>query len=384
MKIHFCDLCNESVPDSDFAKGKAFLRNGRVICATCEALMSAAEGGPDDATRLSAGVGPGTGRPSGRGPSPAPHSGAPATAAPVAAAGSGSSGAWIGVVALLVAGAGAWAFSGELQAMEERDSELRGSLENELRTLGADLDSISLSAQRRDDDLESRLRSRVQQSQSELEVVLSELREELLVARTQVESLDEALAALDQSQRDGSRDRDRRLDDLMAQSMKSRKELDALAGRIDRTEQEMDGRGLAAAPKQVQAPAGPKWTVELADLTSDVAGTRWNAVQSLGETGDPEVVPHLISLLNDDDVFVRMAVARVFGDLASPLSIEPLINALEDEEAVVREAAMAALHLITGRDFRFDPNAKAAERSKRVKAWRDWWEKAREQYFGDA
>ncbi len=380
MKIHFCDLCNESVPDSDFAKGKAFLRNGRVICATCEALMSATE---EEATRLSAGVGPGAGRPSGRGPSPAAQPGAPASVAPVAAPAGGSSGAWIGVVALLVAGAGAWAFSGELQAMEERDAELRGSLENELRTLGADLDSISLSAQRRDDDLESRLRVRVQQSQSELESVLSELREELLVARTQVAGLDEALARIDQSQQDGSRDRDRRLDDLMAQSMKSRKELDALSGRIDRAELEMDGRALAAAPNQVQAPVGPKWTVELADLTSDVAGTRWNAVQSLGETGDPEVVPHLIPLLGDDDVFVRMAVARVFGDLASPLSIEPLINGLDDEEAVVREAAMAALHLITGRDFRFDPNAKAAERSKRVKAWRDWWEKAREQYFGD-
>lgn len=43
MNIHFCDLCNESVPEGDFSTGKAFLRKGRVICATCEALMSAEE-----------------------------------------------------------------------------------------------------------------------------------------------------------------------------------------------------------------------------------------------------------------------------------------------------------------------------------------------------
>ena len=44
---------------------------------------------------------------------------------------------------------------------------------------------------------------------------------------------------------------------------------------------------------------------------------------------------------------------------------------------------MAALHLITGRDFRFDPNASQAERAKRVRAWQDWWKDARDDFLGN-
>ncbi len=36
MDIHFCDLCNESVPQSDLDQGRAYVRRGRVICAACE------------------------------------------------------------------------------------------------------------------------------------------------------------------------------------------------------------------------------------------------------------------------------------------------------------------------------------------------------------
>ncbi|MDF1798021.1 MAG: hypothetical protein P1V81_02505, partial [Planctomycetota bacterium] len=39
MKIHFCDLCNESVPQNDLDQGRAFMRKGRVICATCDDVM---------------------------------------------------------------------------------------------------------------------------------------------------------------------------------------------------------------------------------------------------------------------------------------------------------------------------------------------------------
>ena len=40
MRIHFCDLCNESVPQSDLDEGRAFLRKGRVVCARCDRSMS--------------------------------------------------------------------------------------------------------------------------------------------------------------------------------------------------------------------------------------------------------------------------------------------------------------------------------------------------------
>src|SRR5262245_5414832 len=40
MKIHFCDLCNESVPQGDLDQGRAFIRKGRVVCAACDRAMS--------------------------------------------------------------------------------------------------------------------------------------------------------------------------------------------------------------------------------------------------------------------------------------------------------------------------------------------------------
>ena len=52
MKIHFCDLCNESVPQSDLDEGRSFLRKGRVICAKCNALMSSPESSAASETSL--------------------------------------------------------------------------------------------------------------------------------------------------------------------------------------------------------------------------------------------------------------------------------------------------------------------------------------------
>ncbi len=40
MRIYFCDLCNESVPQIDLDRGTAVLRTGRVVCARCESAMT--------------------------------------------------------------------------------------------------------------------------------------------------------------------------------------------------------------------------------------------------------------------------------------------------------------------------------------------------------
>lgn len=170
----------------------------------------------------------------------------------------------------------------------------------------------------------------------------------------------------------------------MAQAMKARERVDSLDERLRESELAIARGALAPGPSGPAAAGEPQYASELADLASESAGVRWNAVQALGETGDPAVIAYLVPLLEDPDVFVRMAVARVMGDLAAPEAIEPLIDALDDEEAVVREASMVALHGITGRNFRFDPVASPAERAKKVKAWRTWWESAREQYFGES
>jgi HEAT repeat protein len=115
------------------------------------------------------------------------------------------------------------------------------------------------------------------------------------------------------------------------------------------------------------------------DLGSPKAAVRWEAVDQIGQSRDPESVPFLVPMLKDADVFVRMATARVLGDIQVPAAVPALIDSLEDGEAAVREAALGALRVITGKDLRFDPLASDAERAKKVKAWRDWWKKVEEE-----
>lgn len=369
MKINFCDLCNESVPESHLSKGKAFLRQGRVICVTCEAAMTSEDVRPELLARP-----PAFGSSMQAAPRP-----------PALAAGTRTESSlpgWVAVVALLFAVGSTWYFVGELNSAEELRGELEASFDSELQSLGTDLDAISLRAQQRESELEARLSSGFGARHSELESDLQGLRDELKLAREHQQTIDGELTRLAKVQRESEIEGGRRLDDLLAQSLKSRKALDSLAMRVKENEEAQ----LAAVPvssPQVHPASSSRYASQFADLRSDTAGTRWNAVQSLGETGDPEVVPEILPLLNDSDVFVRMAVARVCGDLASPLAVEPLIVSLGDEEPVVREAAMVALRIITGRDFGFDPNGKASERAKRIKAWSSWWEKARSQFLGD-
>ena len=79
---------------------------------------------------------------------------------------------------------------------------------------------------------------------------------------------------------------------------------------------------------------------------------------------------------------MRMAAARILGELGSPQSIPALIGGLRDSEPSVREAAVVALRKLSGKSFKFDPTASESDRARRVKAWRDWWDKAEEDILG--
>ena len=123
------------------------------------------------------------------------------------------------------------------------------------------------------------------------------------------------------------------------------------------------------------------WQGLLADLQHTNAGIRLDAIYALGETGDAEVIPHLVPMLTDVDLFVRMATARMLEDLDARSAVPALIDALDDSQSAVREAAMVALRQITGKDFRFEPVDTDAERAKKVKAWRAWWKKSGEAFL---
>ena len=137
---------------------------------------------------------------------------------------------------------------------------------------------------------------------------------------------------------------------------------------------------VATVPTE-EGPSRPEWWPHVAELRSQNSGTRWQAVTALGESGDPAVAEYLAPMLKDPDIFVRMATARVLGDLEAPIGIPALIDALEDPEASVREAAVVALRSITQREHRFDPTAKESDRAKAVRRWREWWDKAQDDFL---
>jgi HEAT repeat protein len=83
-------------------------------------------------------------------------------------------------------------------------------------------------------------------------------------------------------------------------------------------------------------------------------------------------------MLKDEDVFVRMATARVLGELDNLDAAIGLIEALGDAQAAVREAAVVSLRLLSDKDFRFDPLGKEVDRSKIQSAWRKWNEQRRD------
>jgi hypothetical protein len=134
--------------------------------------------------------------------------------------------------------------------------------------------------------------------------------------------------------------------------------------------------GLAVGPGgSAQGGRTKAWTTYLPDLQHANGGLRLEAVYALGETGDPDVVPHLTPMLLDEDLFVRMATARMLDELEVKSAVPALIEALDDVQGAVREAAVVALRRITGEDMGFNPVGSDVDRAKRLKAWRDWWKR---------
>ena len=221
MKIHFCDLCNESVPEGDLTAGKAILRKGRVVCASCDAAMTSQEDDLADPAAASA--------------IPAPVF--PPPPAPVGAGARESSmGSWVGLLALLFAAGSAWFFTSELSDLREGQQGLRGTMDRGLEDFGRDLDGFSLRAQRRDEQLEGRMELAVAASRADAETSRAGLREELRAAQEQLTSIDVELVRLARSQSESDEATGRRIDDLMAQSMKSRQVVDGLSTRLEETE----------------------------------------------------------------------------------------------------------------------------------------------------
>jgi HEAT repeat protein len=81
--------------------------------------------------------------------------------------------------------------------------------------------------------------------------------------------------------------------------------------------------------------------------------TREASVQSLGRIGSQEAVPHLIPLLNDEHVSMRLSAIKALGDIRNPQAISPIQRIAESEkDAVVKNQAEMALMKLREGDVR--------------------------------
>lgn len=400
MKIHFCDLCNESVPQSDLDEGRSFLRKGRVICAKCNALMSSSAdetslGGAGRALAMDETLtGEDAGDPDTKVETASKTAVPPASAAErtQGVARSASEATNVegvrarGPVQYRVEGGGGLV-AGFLAAVAvvlvavvsvmlmDRVEQATVTVDQRVANVQTDMAASESELDARLDDLKSSFLLSAQELQNELEASLAERQTKdgetaatLQGILTRLDELDGRLAGLTEAEI------------LVADHARALVALESgLAGvRLDLAQLSAD---LEARPVVVAAPATPvseepAWLALTEDLDDPNSGVRWNTVADLGHTGDPAVVPYIVPVLRDEDTFVRMEAARVLGNFEGvDASIGPLIDALADDAEVVRDAAVVSLRKLTGENFRYDSSAKESERTKRARAWRDWWEK---------
>ena len=384
IELVFCDLCNESVPASDLASGRARRLGSRVVCSACDAAMggatssgqegaaaSAAEASPYDTPVL-----------------PAEGLSADALSADPARSESASSSSanggrsqWVGVLALAVAALGSWLLSvrqdeaeqngmRRVEALATQQRERARALEGVLEELRGELGAAAAARQ----DLVAGLARHREQLVALLDERVTALQSALAEQKAATDALFAELAGVGPAQQARLEELAERLD---LQARESRLRADQLEDLEDSLRQ------LALAPSApVGAPAGgaapePRagadWQRFVGDLTDPNPGLRLDAVYALGDSKDAAVVPHLQGMLEDGDLFVRMATCRVLMELGARSAVPGLIDALGDEQSAVREAAMVALRELTGRNFRFDPVSPQAERAKRQADWRAWW-----------
>ncbi|MEM1449794.1 MAG: HEAT repeat domain-containing protein [Planctomycetota bacterium] len=414
MDIRFCDLCNESVPEPDLAAGKAFLRKGRVICASCDAAMGG--GGTDEANagaQTLVGTSASTSTAVKPPPTQATHTSSrrvpsqqevaashrPAHVPPAAhashdvpaASGAGKRTATLalvlGVGAVSAVGFGGSLLLDRLEGLEGRVVQTQRGVDASLRTARTERIASVEPLRRRIDDVSQESRAAAEQARMDAEARVAEL-ENAFSASAEREAelrtmLDESRLRVERLRSDAAEARAE-----AAEAMATLEQVVAFHGdqlielqeRIRQAGALASSGGMGPDPAVAQANA-PSWQRHLADLKSPDEGIRLDAVFALGDTGDTAVIEHVIPMLKDSDIFVRMVAAQALDDLRAKTAVPALIDALGDDRSPVREAAVIALRNITGQSFGFDPAARDADRRKRVDQWRAWWRRSGDDFL---
>lgn len=350
VEVAFCDLCGGSVPAADLESGAAVRKDGKTVGACCIGVLRAAP--------------------------------APAATAPVAAT-TGSpapqeSGRLLAVaVVLLAAVAGAVIFldnrittlANKWQEAQDLSTEKQVSDSNVLMGMDLKLDRAATRA-----DLEA------MQSRSGELVASFEVLKGSLVQR--FDTLQQELATLRQELRTLS---DRNVDyrplfaDLRDRHQRIAESVESLRAVAMRQPAPAVVEPAPVAPAEA---AGSSLAPELAALVQKLGAAdpavRFEAVDLLIESKNPEILPHVLPLCSDPDSFVRRLTVEGLREFKHADAVEALLRVMRDDaDRDVRDTAWRSLRDVTGEKHPFDADATKEARGRAVQRWQDWWDKAK-------
>lgn len=329
-EVHFCNLCDQSVPQDQLEAGDAVRHGGRILCASCRNVLAMSTG---------------RGHPRSRG----------------------------GSAALLIVGLLGWAAAGfvwlEVQEMRT-DAGFRD--ESAAIALQAGLQGLELR-------LGDRL-ARLDERANVQEASLASLRQDH--ART-AEALQVQLAALERATEripdlaDAVARGEQRILEVEAARTLISQDVAGLRGALETLRDGLDelATRVATAPAPASAAGFPAEVEDLlAQLRDADALQRAIALERLGKLSDPRLIAYVEPLLKDSYEMNRYYAASSLGNWRAEASVPALIEALQDEYSLVRTAANEALIAITGQDHGFNAKAPEPERRKSYERWKAWRE----------
>ncbi len=336
-EVHFCNLCDQSVPLVELEEGAALREGERVLCRACLELLGAA----------------------GRG-----------------ARGGGG----LPVFLLLLVGLLGWAAAAFVwyDRKEAGDQAIRG--------VEARLDSLEAGARGLAEDLARGLREERERRgllEAELDRLGDGVEARLDAVEAALKELAAGLEALRPFAEESARVR-QRLSGLEAQvsviedrQRATRSALESLRDELARLGDELQGlaevaREAGAEPEAEAFP--PAIAGLLRQLQDQDDRVRYDALEKLQDTQDPRLLPHIYPLLSDPYEFTRFLAAHTLGDWNARPAVPYLIEALLDEVSFVRKAAQDALRRITGQNLGYDYQAGPEDLQRGYQAWKTWWE----------
>lgn len=128
-------------------------------------------------------------------------------------------------------------------------------------------------------------------------------------------------------------------------------------------DEEEDAKMRQSAIHAMGRNCNPKWTeIVVKELESADAACRFEAAIALGQVGTEEHLPHLLELMDDEDIEVQTAAVRTIGFIGGAQAQRTLRKLLTSTEPAVVEAAKESLRYVDAEDMSmFEERAQTVE-----------------------